>query len=264
MKLILTLSLLFFFTHDAFSFTLASSSRRGFPNHELTIDTTSNSCANTGLTSAELLDLAFEAADMYWNRVSTSKLELKKGVQRNISISGDTTALQIANRAQDNHILVGCNANLPGLDNEFIGAVGGFTCYAAGNCRGYVVLNNHPNSNLSTFSRAELLALMGHELGHAVGLGHSSVEEALMYYSLSGKTQEFLHQDDIRGISYLYPQDKKIGGLAGACGTIALINNQRPPGPPTHGVPITLALGLLLLYLSLKMISKRPIAQPSA
>lgn len=254
-------TLVFIVSTNALAFTLASPTRTGFPHHEITIDSTSNECENTGLSEDDILDLAYESAEMFWNKVSTSRLELKKGEQRNIDISGDTTTLEVANRSRDNHILVGCNANMQGFDDGFIGAVGGFACYSNGNCRGFVIINNHPDSNLDTYSRAELLALMGHEIGHAVGLGHSSVQEALMHYSLSGKTQEFLHQDDIRGISYLYPQEKKLGGLMGACGSISLINNRQDP-PSSGGLFLGLSLLFLFSFLTLEKLKRSNIAKP--
>lgn len=44
-----------------------------------------------------------------------------------------------------------------------------------------------------------------HEIGHLLGLGHSSVEGAIMYpYISSGATKLTLHDDDIQGIKVLY------------------------------------------------------------
>ncbi|KAH0973015.1 hypothetical protein GBA52_025171 [Prunus armeniaca] len=49
----------------------------------------------------------------------------------------------------------------------------------------------------------ETIAL--HEIGHLLGLGHSSVQEAIMFPSVrSGVTQQSLHGDDIQGIQALY------------------------------------------------------------
>jgi hypothetical protein len=79
-------------------------------------------------------------------------------------------------------------------------------------------------------------------MGHAVGLGHSSVQGALMYYSLSNKTQKALHQDDIDGINYLYPNEKKVAGLAGACGSIDV--NQRPD--QVFSFLVTLVIGIAI------------------
>src|SRR5690606_17907188 len=62
-------------------------------------------------------------------------------------------------------------------------------------------------------------------LGHAVGLGHSEYTHNLMYYSTGSKTQKWLGEDDIDGISWLYPQDKELMGLLGSCGTIAMVND---------------------------------------
>ncbi|CAI9763223.1 unnamed protein product [Fraxinus pennsylvanica] len=43
-----------------------------------------------------------------------------------------------------------------------------------------------------------------HEIGHLLGLGHSSVEDAIMYARISAGVTKNLHADDIQGIKALY------------------------------------------------------------
>ncbi|CBI34985.3 unnamed protein product, partial [Vitis vinifera] len=43
-----------------------------------------------------------------------------------------------------------------------------------------------------------------HEIGHLLGLGHSSVQNAIMFPSISSGVTKGLHEDDIQGISALY------------------------------------------------------------
>ncbi|XP_057800854.1 metalloendoproteinase 3-MMP-like [Salvia miltiorrhiza] len=44
-----------------------------------------------------------------------------------------------------------------------------------------------------------------HEIGHLLGLGHSAIEEAIMYPTIgSGEVKTNLQEDDIQGIAYLY------------------------------------------------------------
>jgi hypothetical protein len=49
----------------------------------------------------------------------------------------------------------------------------------------------------------DLITIAAHELGHSLGLAHSSVSSALMYAYYSG-SHRYLHQDDINGIRSIY------------------------------------------------------------
>ncbi|XP_047336531.1 metalloendoproteinase 3-MMP-like [Impatiens glandulifera] len=43
-----------------------------------------------------------------------------------------------------------------------------------------------------------------HEIGHQLGLGHSEVQNAIMWSGIASGTRKGLHQDDIQGIKTLY------------------------------------------------------------
>ena len=241
----LFITLLFFLPLSAYSFTLILPSAKGFPSSKISIDIAADSdCSPAGLSQAEFRSLLQEAMDMYWNSVSRSSIELSFGKSRSLDVSGEESTRDITNQARWGTILAGCNADIF-AGSEFAGGAGDIYCNSSGECRGSFALNAHPtDSSLSDFSQIEILTIIGHEIGHALGLGHSEVTEALMYYSIGGKSQESLHIDDIMGISYLYPQEKKMGGLLGACGTIALIDNHQDP--PKGGNSL-LALGLIFV-----------------
>ncbi|MCP4715371.1 MAG: matrixin family metalloprotease [Deltaproteobacteria bacterium] len=74
-----------------------------------------------------------------------------------------------------------------------------------------------------------------HEYGHALGLAHSANPSALMYEFASGQTG--LHQDDIDGISALYPVSH--GAWAGASATFHVANYPQFTGAVASSLTMT-------------------------
>ncbi|KAH6761486.1 hypothetical protein C2S52_018919 [Perilla frutescens var. hirtella] len=59
-------------------------------------------------------------------------------------------------------------------------------------------------SNGAVANAFDLETVAVHEIGHLLGLGHSSVEAAIMYARIAPGTTKNLHADDIEGIKALY------------------------------------------------------------
>jgi hypothetical protein len=238
----LTISLFSFFSITANAWTLSTAARSGFPTSDIVIKISSNTCANAGFTASSLETLVNDAINDYWSKVPTSSLNLTTGGVISVNISGDDLT-NAAAKTDVNTIVVGCSQNATSFPDGSILGVGGLGCSASNVCRAAVLLNDTAATQLDTLDRSIIVATFAHELGHALGLGHSSVTHALMYYTGSNKTQKSLSQDDIDGISYLYPEEKKLGGLAGACGTI----DTTPKGPGNFLGAFLFGLGLIYL-----------------
>jgi hypothetical protein len=86
-------------------------------------------------------------------------------------------------------------------------------------------------------SEADLDVILTHEIGHLLGLNHSSDETATMFASYVPRGSEALSlsEDDVAGICDAYPPDREIeeqscsplNGFSGDC-----IANQKPVAPP--------------------------------
>lgn len=59
----------------------------------------------------------------------------------------------------------------------------------------------------------DLESVVVHEIGHLLGLGHSSVEEAVMFPTISSRKKKVvLARDDIEGIQFLYGSNPNFNG----------------------------------------------------
>lgn len=68
---------------------------------------------------------------------------------------------------------------------------------------------NPPNGWGEGTLQVDLLSTVRHEVGHALGLGHSDVREAVMYDSVKPGEHRILHSDDIDAIRTIYLGDKE-------------------------------------------------------
>ncbi|KAI3412288.1 ZnMc domain-containing protein [Psidium guajava] len=77
----------------------------------------------------------------------------------------------------------------------------------------WVVTGDVTASSVSTAVDLESVAV--HEIGHLLGLGHSSVEDSIMYPTIKSQTRKVeLATDDIQGIQVLYGSNPNYNGSA--------------------------------------------------
>jgi hypothetical protein len=169
--------------------------------------------------SQATLEAALETALQAWNGIPTSNLKLsKQQVSNPISV-----ATFIAGNAGQVPLIL-CDTNFSSTnstDGNYVPAATRTGNQINPLSYGGIELNaeSGKSANISNFSSDQLAVILGHELGHVLGLGHSSSVNAVMYYSLQNKTQVVLTQDDRDGISYLYPRNEFKGGAFG-CGSV--------------------------------------------
>ncbi len=210
----------------ASAFTLNNNLALSFEQDTVNTYVASGFCTNLGLSESEINDIVREAADRYWNTVSTSRLRIKAAGLTTVSSAYKTDALCTTsvpsctvNSALQftGGILVTCNndttSNFP---TASLLAVTVPVAFAGKSILGSVLMINDTTSTpLKNKTRQEMVSLLAHEIGHAIGLGHSKVQDSLMYY-LSIPERSGLGWDDVDGVTYLYPKEQPV-----SCGTVA-------------------------------------------
>ena len=236
------------------AFTVMDAAESRFVDSEVAIDVSSNDCSAIGMTPEEVLNLAEEAVDKYWNRIPHCSLELVRGqvveTPVDIDIASDDPDRRLAlqglfDNIGNNRILLGCNAE--SFNAESGRTLGLGLIY---NNRGLVFINAGENNLFQAISREQRLAVLAHEIGHAFGLGHSADPVALMYYDISGKIQKKLNADDFDGCAYLYPQQ-----FPGSCSMVPYLSGEDDSSGGGGGVRQVMVMGLFLGFVFAAMLT---------
>lgn len=248
-KLLLNFTFLFFTSFSAHSFTFNNSGELAFKNFPIKVYLASHTCDNIPFTNADLAFLTEQAVKKFWNTINISSLEIEYGGFVNVSSAfkteGACSSTSSSGGCQPNSnllfsdgIVIACNTDNSG-ENFGQGVLGLSLPINSSNGEingSIVLLNDKSDSELINLNNDQMIAVIAHEVGHALGLGHSTESSALMYPSLVTKRTK-LGLDDIYGISYLYPVDSSLN-------TCASINIDRTKF-------IGFGLGITLFYFSL-------------
>jgi hypothetical protein len=240
----------------AHAFTLNNSIGARFKDDNVSVRVGINPTPCTNVDLNEVAELLNESVDAFWNTVPTSRLLLKPDGSENTGdddyytgylclIGGSCAGTPVP---ETSDIIVTCNnnnTNFPGgssllaltLPNVIKGK----------DIKGAVVLINDTNDSFDNLSRDKKIGVIAHEIGHAIGLGHSDESAALMYYRVV-PVRENLGRDDMKGVTYLYGSQMDLFGAGCFLGTVAMKSNddRQPPTGGAGGFILTLLGGLLL------------------
>lgn len=237
------------------AFTLAGQNQNagGWSTKEIKVALNPNNCPS-GLQSD--IDEAFAL----WNKVPTSGLKLVRE-----GTSSSTGAQAYAGTNPEAAVIIcdtnfgstlGTSCNNSACTN--VKAVG----YMHSASKGFVLINYDSAISGNATGMASNLRkiLIAHEVAHMFGLGHSQEQASIMYYSLNGKNNLALHQDDIDGVSYLYPRDEFSGDKMMGCGLFKNLGGSPPSNPPFW----LALLGLpLFVFAGIRIKSTRPNLVPA-
>jgi hypothetical protein len=239
------------------AFTLNNNVKLFFNHDTVKVNLAGGLCQNLGVSDSELLSIIQDAVDQYWNKSPTSKLKMNAG--NSISLSGTYRTAQLctpsggacnpnSSLAVSSDILITCNVNATTFSTTQTVAsslpnnINGNTITGS-----LIMINDNSGNVFQNYSRSEKISTIAHEIGHAIGLGHSPVTDSLMYYN-SAPIHEHLGQDDIDGITYLYPKEQPM-----SCGQITYRKND------SHSSQfIGLLIGIILSYLFFGYLKLRP------
>ncbi|KAF5726768.1 metalloendoproteinase 1-like [Tripterygium wilfordii] len=138
-------------------------------------------------------------------------------------------------------------------DGEPFDGVLGTLAHAFSPPNGWFHLDGDENWVISgdlAVSAVDLESVAVHEIGHVLGLGHSSVEEAIMYPTISSGTRKLeLASDDIAGIQQLYGRNPNYNGSAATPSTEQRDTNGAYVEGSMWGLIVLMTVGFVFLFL---------------
>ncbi|MFL5783627.1 MAG: matrixin family metalloprotease, partial [Bacteriovoracaceae bacterium] len=228
-------------------------------------------------------ELVSPAVNDFWNEVPTSKLRLKAaGFSTPIATADINTARLCSPTDVDcindagtkgqtvlppvDGIVISCNNLADNFSDNSVVAVTVPNSFASKKIKGAVILiNENASSPFRNLNTSDRIGVIAHEIGHAIGLGHSQKEEALMYYKVVDQ-RTHLGQDDIDGVTYLYPvkidacglMDTLIGATITTKG-----NDDDQNGSGSSFWQMGIGFGMMALLAQILKLLKRQQARPA-
>ena len=250
-KKLMLISLIILNCFDAYAFTFNNSKEARFKDAKINVYIADHSCDQISLNTSELVALTKKAADLYWNTINTSSLHLEvkgsktfndafktEGVCSSFTGSGACVINQ--NMLPTDGIVISCNNSAAGngFNSSILGVSLPNNTDGSSIIASVVLLNDTSETRFNTLDEQAQIAVIAHEIGHAIGFGHSSVEDSLMYFSTVEK-RVTLGQDDRDAASYLYPPESSLVN----CANVSVNNDIRHYYQFFFG----LALGFILI-----------------
>lgn len=230
----------------------------GWGSSTVTFDIDSSCNSVLGITNS-----AIDKAISVWGAVPTSKLEVVRG--STVTLASPITTYvgsSATSYAPEGNAIVYCDSNFgthSGADaNSIPGFATGQNFSSSGTINGCLLVLNIQSgaaANIQSLNETLVETILTHEIGHCLGLGHSSDTEALMYYATGAGRGTYLARDDMDGVTYLYPIQELSTSFPGCSAIASTRKNQTPkPGGRNNGwgyylggLGSDIILGLLIL-----------------
>ena len=257
MKKYIILFLVHLFNLNANAFTLSSntSQLKGWKDDPIVYHLNPANCR------ADIGEIIQASMDM-WNSISSSRLKLEIGtttaatVAQAIALTTPETAVIVCDSAfgttftSDPNVTSGVGSSIYNSSFEIR--------------RGYLVLNAQSGAiaNFNNLNTNSAKIIMTHELGHTLGLGHSSDSSAMMHYTVGNKTEFTLSEDDINGMNYLYPRNElSADQFMGGCALVKSNTSLPPLLPSSRQIILFCAIFLMMATLWLQLRKKLSITR---
>lgn len=204
--------LIVFFTliSEAKSYTFLNWDDTHYASGPIQISYLSGSCQSIGITDEDMLFYIQQVNENYWGKVKDTSLILGSG--QVIRDPFFQNGVMVPDLMSWNTIQIACAQSFDefqkSADGMVTGGLGKPFCQREKGCRGAVILNGNPEqvSKVGRSYSRQWIGILAHEIGHALGLGHSLHPGALMSAGSAGFFSFYeLKKDDQRAIQALFP-----------------------------------------------------------